>query len=132
MFEHPCEIVISLKLQSNFTEITLPHGCSPVKLLHIFRTSFPRTPLKYCFYTFKVINEDSKLIFQRPLFTSYKTQSINLQSKLFKVRARVLYFYSEHCFLFYQLEMLKFLYFLVPYFFPVGHCWINSRSCLKT
>ena len=31
-----------LKLQSNFIEITLRHGCSPVNLLHIFRTSFPK------------------------------------------------------------------------------------------
>ena len=29
-----------LKLQSNFIEIALRHGCSPVNLLHIFRTSF--------------------------------------------------------------------------------------------
>ena len=28
------------KLQSNFTEIALRHGCSPVNLLHIFRTTF--------------------------------------------------------------------------------------------
>ena len=27
-------------LQSNFIEITLRHGCSPVNLLHIFRTPF--------------------------------------------------------------------------------------------
>ena len=27
-------------LQINFTEITLQHGCSPVTLLHIFRTPF--------------------------------------------------------------------------------------------
>ena len=29
-------------LQSNFIEIALWHGCSPVNLLHIFRTPFPR------------------------------------------------------------------------------------------
>ena len=34
--------MILLKLQSNFIEITLRHGCSPVNLLHIFRTPFPR------------------------------------------------------------------------------------------
>ena len=28
----------------NFIEITLRHGCSPVNLLHISRTSFPRNP----------------------------------------------------------------------------------------
>ena len=32
----------SIKLQSNFTEIALRHGCSPVNLLHIFRTPFPK------------------------------------------------------------------------------------------
>ena len=30
----------SIKLQSNFIEITLQHECSPANLLHIFRTSF--------------------------------------------------------------------------------------------
>ena len=40
--EHPCQSVISVKLQSNFLEITLRHGCSPVNLLHIFKTPFPK------------------------------------------------------------------------------------------
>ena len=40
--EHPCRNVISIKLQSSFIEIALRHGCSPVNLLHIFRTPFPR------------------------------------------------------------------------------------------
>ena len=38
--EHPCRSMISIKLLSNFIEITLRHGCSPVNLLHIFRTPF--------------------------------------------------------------------------------------------
>ena len=38
--EHPCRSAISIKLQSNFIEIALRHGCSPENLLHIFRTSF--------------------------------------------------------------------------------------------
>ena len=33
------------KVASNFIEITLQHGCSPVNLLHIFRTPFLATPL---------------------------------------------------------------------------------------
>ena len=37
--KHPCWSVISIKLQNHFIEITL--RCSPVNLLHIFRTSFP-------------------------------------------------------------------------------------------
>ena len=40
--EHPCQSVISIKLQRIFIEITLRHGCSPVNLLHVFRTPFPR------------------------------------------------------------------------------------------
>ena len=40
--EHPCQSVISIKLLCNFIEITLLHGCSPVNLLHIFRTPFLR------------------------------------------------------------------------------------------
>ena len=52
--KHPCRNVIlvpyrsvlsikllSIKLLCNFIEITLRHGCSPVSLLHIFRTTFP-------------------------------------------------------------------------------------------
>ena len=40
--EHRCQSVFSIKLQSNFIEIALRHGCSPVNLLHICRTSFPK------------------------------------------------------------------------------------------
>ena len=38
--KHPCRSVILIKFQSNFIEITLRHGCSPVNLLYIFRTPF--------------------------------------------------------------------------------------------
>ena len=40
--EHLCRSVISIQLFCNFVEITLWHGCSPVNLLHIFRTTFTR------------------------------------------------------------------------------------------
>ena len=47
--EHPCRIVISIKL-CNFIEIALLHGCYPVNLLHILRASFPRkTSGRGCF-----------------------------------------------------------------------------------
>ena len=36
--KHSCRSVISIKLLCNFIKITLWHGCSPVNLLHIFRT----------------------------------------------------------------------------------------------
>ena len=38
--EHPCRSAISTKFLCNFIEITLRHGCSPVNLQHIFRTTF--------------------------------------------------------------------------------------------
>ena len=37
--KQPCQSAIS---KNNFLEITFQHGCSPVNLLHIFRTSFPQ------------------------------------------------------------------------------------------
>ena len=40
--EHSCWSAISIKLQNNFIEITLRRGCSPVNLVHIFRTTFPK------------------------------------------------------------------------------------------
>ena len=40
--EHPSWNVISIKLLSNFIEITPRLGLCPVNLLHIFRTSFPK------------------------------------------------------------------------------------------
>ena len=38
------------KLQSNFTEMKLRHGCSPVNLLHILEHLFLRTPLNGYFW----------------------------------------------------------------------------------
>ena len=40
--EHPCRSAISIKLLCNFIEIALRYGCSPVKMLYIFRTPFPK------------------------------------------------------------------------------------------
>ena len=40
--EHLYRSVILIKLQSNFFEITLQQGCSPVNLLHILRTPFSK------------------------------------------------------------------------------------------
>ena len=45
--EHPFPSVISVKLLSNFIEITLRHGCSFVNLLHIFRAPFPKNTSRW-------------------------------------------------------------------------------------
>ena len=41
--EHPCRSVISLRLYS-FIGIRFRHGCSPLNLLHIFRTPLYKNP----------------------------------------------------------------------------------------
>ena len=50
--EHPYRSAISIKLQSNFNEITLRHGCSTVNLLHISEHLFLGTTLDGCFCVF--------------------------------------------------------------------------------
>ena len=40
--EHPCRSANWIKLLCNFIEIALWHGCSPVNLLYIFKTPFPK------------------------------------------------------------------------------------------
>ena len=44
--EHPCGSAISIKLQSNFIKLALRHECSPVNLLHIFRTPFSQNTFR--------------------------------------------------------------------------------------
>ena len=39
IYRRTCGKVISVKLRTNFIEITLPHGCSPVNLQYICRTA---------------------------------------------------------------------------------------------
>ena len=40
--EHPCQNVITIKLLCNFIEIAVWHEYSPVNLLYILRTLFPK------------------------------------------------------------------------------------------
>ena len=55
--------MISLKLHSNFIEITLRHGCSPVNLVHTFRTIFPKnTSGRGFFWKCKKTHFESRLI----------------------------------------------------------------------
>ena len=63
--EQPCWSVVSIKLHSSFIETTLRHDCSPVNLLHIFRTPFPKKTYRWlllylihtsCLSTFEEMN----------------------------------------------------------------------------
>ena len=52
--EHPCRSVISIKLLCNFIDIAIRHGCSPIDLLHIFKTPFPRNTSGWLLLSSKV------------------------------------------------------------------------------
>ena len=47
--DRPCRNVISIKLLCNLIEIILWHGCSPVNLLHFFRTPFSKNTIRGLF-----------------------------------------------------------------------------------
>ena len=78
--EHPYRNVISIKLLCNFTEIAFWHRCSPVSLLHIFRTPFAKNTsggLLLEFEKIKLINHfDNR----------YSKKIIYRKNKLHKVR----------------------------------------------
>ena len=57
--EHPCRSVISIKLQSKL-HFTFLHGCSPVNLLHIFRTTFYKNTFGWLFPKSSVAAKDKK------------------------------------------------------------------------
>ena len=44
----------SIKLLCNFIEITHRHECSPVNLLHIFRTPFPKNTSRWLLLNFHI------------------------------------------------------------------------------
>ena len=54
--EHPCRSVISIKLLCNFLEIKLRNACSPVNLLHIFRTTFTKNTSGWLLLEFVLID----------------------------------------------------------------------------
>ena len=47
---------------ANFIEIALRHGCSPVNLLHIFRTPFPRNTSGWMLLQTDVLDYYSKYL----------------------------------------------------------------------
>ena len=54
--KHPCRTAILIKQQRNFIEITLRHGCSPVNLLHIFRTPYYKNTYGWLLLNFVLAN----------------------------------------------------------------------------
>ena len=69
--EHGCRSMISINLFCNFIETALRHGCSPVNLLHIFRTPFPRNTSGWLLLTCLVVNFSQFRAFFLCLFWRY-------------------------------------------------------------
>ena len=82
--EHACRSVISIKLQSNFIEITLRHGCSPVSLLHIFGAPFPKN------------TSGGLLLTLRPLILSLGFKLV-IRSVIITFLAEKRKFHTGHC-----------------------------------
>ena len=71
---HPEVLLRKGVLKSNFIEITLWHGCSPLNLLHILRAIFLRTALKGCFF----IYNNTKVICSNTCTAPKKPKSSNI------------------------------------------------------
>ena len=73
------------EVQSNFIEITLRHGCSPVNLLHIFKTPFPRNTsgwlLLFFFSTLNYANKKYQNVFFPTTWLTSFYKSIKWQYK---------------------------------------------------
>ena len=102
--EQPYWSVISIKLLCNFIEITLCHECSPVDLLHVFRTPLPKnTPgrlhLKIIHFAQKW-NHENVVVYvcccgnwtslyntqALLLFTEYFTRNTKVEARRVKIR----------------------------------------------
>ena len=59
------------KLQSNFIEITLPCGCSPVNLLHIFRAPFRKNSSVCLLLTFYISIYRAWIPFRMKIFLQF-------------------------------------------------------------
>ena len=72
---------ISLRLQNNFIEMALQHGCSPLNLLHIFRTLFPRNISEWLLLYFLIIKQFLSIISLRYLAKCSKDSKTIKKSK---------------------------------------------------
>ena len=92
--KHLCRSAISIELQSNFIEITLRHGFSPVNLLHIFRTPFPNKTPGLLLLTLakekKVLVTDEAVVQKLSSYFEIIVQNVDLQNKADNVTNEVL------------------------------------------
>ena len=96
-------------MQSNFIEITLHHGCSPVNLLHIFRTPFIKNTsgglLSLTYWStrlFTTVLMKTVVVFSYSIH--YTLQHLFIWGKVFKKGPR--------------LSFIKFTWSILEYFVP--------------
>ena len=90
--EHSCRSVISIKLLSSFVEIALQHECSPVNLLHVFRTPFYKSTSGWLFLwllrlfaisiTSTAFSKHSGQLFPRNLFLELHQGQLNWKQRV--------------------------------------------------
>ena len=77
--EHPQQSAISIKLLCDFIEIGLRHGCSPVNLLYIFRTTFSQNTFEgLLLFLLKPEKNNEELYFQYFHLPILKTFAYNV------------------------------------------------------
>ena len=114
--EHPCRSAISIKLLSNFIEIALRHGCSPVNLLHIFQNTFSQehlwaaTSAARCMEVLLFIESPEKRLqdvysSSKDIISLQKSDKINLLTPLSTKRS---YIIKQTCF--FQLQICLSMY----------------------
>ena len=129
--KHPCENVILIKLQSNFIEITFRLGCSPVSLVHIFGTPFPKNTsgrLLLIVETWKKWLRPGVLasfLFLPSVPTRCQGKNKNLHSfgikKIYSVQLSMSY--SQHLYTELERKVWKLIYLPLLYFCP---CYVIS------
>ena len=90
--EHPCRSAISIKLLYNFIGVALRHACSPVNLLHIFRTPFPWNTYGWLL---QHINFKIRYLIPSNSFTFFWGREKGLKS--WKVQAKSVYIWTYVC-----------------------------------
>ena len=114
--EKPCRSVISIKLHSNFTEIILRHGCSPVNLsnfieitrrygcspvnlLHICRIPFPKDTSGWLLLNI----QQQKIRFEENLEQNLRQHGQQFENWLYKYKInKFLRFYFHKLFLWFS------------------------------
>ena len=81
--EYPCRSAISIKLLYNFIEVTLRHECSPVNLLHIFRTLFSRNTSEWLLLN---ITEKPETVHCEYFYCHWKKNIPHIMSKYINIQ----------------------------------------------